>query len=211
MRLHVFGCDIVGVVGVFDARIDRTPTHIVVTAPTVPTPATTPLVHLPDGTVVLKGPVSDEVEDGVTLSSAVSIADDVAPSQWFSTCWSSNPFGTCDVGAAVTEGGSADGAVNTASIPVLSTTTALDLWDPVLRSALDGLSVCAFAFVRSVVEERNLGKASPCVTLDFSPPSAGVVIDGSYVFMDEAFFASPFVAVSWDGALSLLSNTGLAS
>lgn len=171
-------------------QVDRSPTNVTVKAPEA---TGGELLSTPQG-VLFKGPLNSDSGKNATLRAGFVVVDDVAPSNWYSVCWSSNRFGTCDLMSAESSIGTLD---MDKPLPIANYST-FDLSSATKREALDGLDVCAYVFVRSALYLLNTGVSSTCVTLDFSAPTPGIAVDGTFVFVDDKYFATPTTAfMSW--------------
>jgi hypothetical protein len=146
----------------------------------------------------------DGSAEPLVLTSGVRIVDDVAPLMWYTTCWSSSPYGTCDLEPAEMVGGYIDAERSTAPQYTFTQSKALSLVTAGDRADRDGLLACMFVYVRSSLVKHNAGISSSCVVLDFSPPSSGVVVDGPLFYSDDAFLAATASAfVSWHGEFAV--------
>jgi hypothetical protein len=141
-------------------------------------------------------------QDLEPLTAAFTVTEDLSPLASFAHCWSTNNQGTCDVTPRVVDGVQGQPLSLTPNV-------SLDLSSPGVRADLDGTQVCAWVSATSTTSSSPTPLASPCVTLDFSPPLAGVVFDGPVTNVDRAFFGSSTGAVyaTWTGFVDVGAGT----
>ncbi len=139
-------------------RVDKTRVSVTVQRPEVVPTAVSDTWNV---TLMETGPDSDKLLYAGPLHSDSPSSDvpgitvrylateDVTPLLAVSHCWSSNPFGTCDVVSRSTVRFNATGP----KVLTYSSSTTLELNDTAVRALLDGVSVCAWV-VRGAVDKR---------------------------------------------------------